>query len=69
MEGTTRTETYYDLADAPEDGGKHALYCYHEGRGTSNVQDTNKRRLMQWLDHPEDWCCYCQEKADTRRMP
>jgi hypothetical protein len=56
-----RVRTYYDLADFIEDGGKHALYCEHEDGATSLIQDTNKARLMQWLKHPEDWCCYCQE--------
>jgi len=69
MEGThmntatinQRVCTYYDLADCIDDGGKHALYCEHEDGGTGLIQDTNKARLLQWLKHPEDWCCYCQE--------
>lgn len=52
--------TFYDLADCPEDGGKHALYCDHGDR-TYVTQDTNKRRLMALLNHTEEWCEGCME--------
>lgn len=54
---------YLDLADCPADGGKWAIYCEHE-LGTSLIQDTNKRRLSESLNYPEDWCCYCQENVE-----
>lgn len=54
-----KVRAYYDLADCPDDGGKHALYCEHED-GIGVVQDTNRRRLVPWLQSTVDWCPYCQ---------
>ena len=53
-----------ELADAPQDGGKWAIYCEHE-EGTSILQDTNKRRLASWRSEPLVWCCYCQEERNA----
>jgi hypothetical protein len=62
-----RVHTYYDLADCADDGGKHALYCEHADGSTSVLQDTNKRRLMEWLAAPEQWCGYCCDEAEAVR--
>jgi hypothetical protein len=55
--------TYYAVADCPEDGGKHAIYCEHADGRTSVLQDTNKRRLMEWKNHPTEWCEICMAVA------
>lgn len=59
-----------ELADAPDDGGRWALYCEHiddtgEVIGVGLLQDTNKRRLSEWRTHSREWCPYCQEEAHT----
>jgi hypothetical protein len=59
---TRRVATPVELADCPEDGGKWAIYCEHDGE-TSVLQDTNKRRLAQWRTETLVWCAYCQEEA------
>lgn len=64
-----RTVSGVVLADCPEDGGKWAIYCEHRNAageviGTGVLQDTNKRRLSEWVLYPADWCCCCQEEND-----
>lgn len=54
------TKPYLAESECPEDGGHWALYCEHL-TGTGVLQDTNKRRLAQWLKEPEGWCTFCRE--------
>jgi len=61
----THIVTYYDEADCPEDGGKHALYCVHDDN-TFVLQDTNKSRLMGWLNSTIEWCEGCQQDEATQ---
>lgn len=56
-------------SDVPTDGGKWALICEHyadgEWLGCGVVQDTNKRRLADWIGAKREggfteWCPECQ---------
>jgi hypothetical protein len=63
------------LADAPDDGGKWALYCEHYDGGEwlngGLIQDTNRRRLAAWrtatrgMNYTE-WCPECQVRHAGR---
>jgi hypothetical protein len=63
---STKIQAFYDLADCPEDGGKHALYCDHDFFGCGVLQHTNKRQLLPWLKATEEWCPLCQTEAAQR---
>lgn len=62
--GTSVTEELLEGSEI-EDGGRWALYCWHnEARGEVGiVQDTNRNRLWAWARYSDEWCPYCQDLA------
>jgi hypothetical protein len=66
---TTHITSQIELAGCPADGGKWVIYCDHFDAdnnpiGTGLLQDTNKRRLAQWINHSDQWCPLCQEESN-----